>query len=313
MWKSDLPPSYEESSDHPPAGHGYPAYGARPPAMPYPSHPGPQPHTGARQGPGYAAPGFPSIIPTFRSSPGYNDHSMGFSGGTGDCDYSAVWDSKAVRHAFIRKVYLILAAQLIFTVSIVAVFVFVHPVRMFVIQNPAMYWASFVVYFVVYIVLSCCEAARRRHPGNLVLLFVFTLALAYMTGTISSYYNTKAVFLALGITAIVCVAVTIFSFQTKVDFTACGGLFCVLGIVMMVTGIIAAIVLAFQYIPWLHMLYAAIGAVVFTLFLAYDTQLLVGNRTHAISPEEYVYGALTLYVDIVQIFLFMLQLIGSSE
>lgn len=32
-----------------------------------------------------------------------------------------------------------------------------------------------------------------------------------------SYYETKAVFLAMGITAVVCIAVTIFCFQTKVD------------------------------------------------------------------------------------------------
>lgn len=32
----------------------------------------------------------------------------------------------------------------------------------------------------------------------------------------SSYYNTKSVFLALGITVIVCIAVTVFCFQTKV-------------------------------------------------------------------------------------------------
>ncbi|KAI2660545.1 Protein lifeguard 2 [Labeo rohita] len=43
-----------------------------------------------------------------------------------------------------------------------------------------------------------------------------TLTLSYMTGTISSYFDTKAVFLALGITAIVCIIVTVFCFQTKV-------------------------------------------------------------------------------------------------
>lgn len=32
-----------------------------------------------------------------------------------------------------------------------------------------------------------------------------------------SYYETKAVFLAMGITALVCAAVTVFCFQTKVD------------------------------------------------------------------------------------------------
>ncbi|XP_076118906.1 protein lifeguard 3 [Alosa pseudoharengus] len=318
MWKSDLPPSYEESRNHQyshqhgmypqPPGYGYPAYGVPPqPAMPYPSQPGTQPHTGMRQGPGFPASGFPSIIPTFLSSPIPNNRETDVFASAG------VWESRSVRHAFIRKVYLILAAQLIVTVSIVAVFVFVHPVRLFVVQNPGVYWASIVLYLVTYLVLVCCEGPRRRFPLNLVLLAVFTLAMSYMTGTISSYYDTKAVFLALIITAVVCVIVTIFCFQTKVDFTSCTGLFFVLAMVVLVTGIITAIVLSFQYVPWLHMLYAAIGAIVYTLFLAYDTQLLIGNRSYAISPEEYIFGALSLYVDIVQIFTFLLQLTGSSS
>lgn len=95
---------------------------------------------------------------------------------------------------------------------------------------------------------------------------------------------------------------------------------------------------------WLHMLYAALSAIVFTMvrivalgplalrlhhvvtcvfhkanvsfpsqFLAYHTQLLIGNRKYSISPEEYVFGALAIYSDIMQIFLALLQIIGSSK
>lgn len=85
MWKSDLPPSYEEARNHqyshqhgmyPQAsGYGYPAYGVPPqPAMPYPGQLGTQPQTGMRQGPGFPAFGFPSIIPTFLSSPNPNNN-----------------------------------------------------------------------------------------------------------------------------------------------------------------------------------------------------------------------------------------------
>uniref|UniRef100_A0A8C5I044 Transmembrane BAX inhibitor motif containing 1a n=1 Tax=Gouania willdenowi TaxID=441366 RepID=A0A8C5I044_GOUWI len=209
-------------------------------------------------------------------------------------------------------VYLILAAQLLVTTAVVAIFTFVRPVRLFVQQNQWVYWASYAVYIVTHLVLVCCKGPRRKFPWNVILLGIFTLAFSYMTGSISSFYNTKAVFLALGITAVVCIAVTVFCFQTKVDFTKCQGLFCILGIVMLVVGIITAIVLSFKYIPWLHMLYAALGAIVFTLFLAYHTQLLIGNRKHSISEEEYVFAALSIYVDIVQIFLFLLQIIGAS-
>lgn len=206
-----------------------------------------------------------------------------------------------------------MAVQLLITTAVVSVFTFVSPVRDFVQQYPAIYWVSYAVYIVTHLVLVCCKGPRRKFPWNIILLLIFTLALSYLTGSISSYYDTKAVFLAVAITAVVCIAVTIFCFQTKVDFTKCQGLFCVLGIVVLVTGIITTIVLSFKYIPWLHMVYAAFGAIAFTLFLAYHTQLLIGNRKHSISPEEYVFAALSLYVDIVQIFLFLLQLIGASS
>uniref|UniRef100_A0A096M7U2 Transmembrane BAX inhibitor motif containing 1a n=1 Tax=Poecilia formosa TaxID=48698 RepID=A0A096M7U2_POEFO len=341
MSRSDYPPGYENSHGPmyppqgggypPPPSYGFPSYGGPQPGQPfapypsdpnaplypgqpagYPAAPYPgQPHPAGPPGSGYPAPPpmppvMPPTIPSgVLSSVKYNktDEEFAASGSN--------WDDMSIRHAFIRKVYMILASQLLVTTAIVAIFTFVSPVRDFVRRNQAVYWASYAVYFITHLVLVCCKGPRRKFPWNIILLLIFTLALSYMTGTISSYYNTKAVFLALGITAVVCIAVTVFCFQTKVDFTKCQGLFCVLGIVMFVTGIITAIVLSFKYMYWLHMLYAAIGAVVFTLFLAYHTQLLIGNRKHSISPEEYVFAALSIYVDIVQIFLFLLQIIGS--
>uniref|UniRef100_A0A3P8SVK1 Transmembrane BAX inhibitor motif containing 1 n=1 Tax=Amphiprion percula TaxID=161767 RepID=A0A3P8SVK1_AMPPE len=227
--KLDSPPPYEDAVHHPKSGN----YPYQPQ---HDSHLPPPPS----YSPGFTPSGMPTTIPTL-----------------------TLW------FCVCGQVYLILTAQLAVTFSIVAVFTFVDPVRLFVIRYPGIYWASL-------------------------------------------YYETKAVFLAMGITALVCVAVTIFCFQTKVDFTSCGGLLSIAAVLLMIIGIVTAVVLSFQYVPWLHMLYAAIGAVVYTLFLVYNTQLLIGNRELAISPEEYIYGALSLYVDIVHIFLFILQVSGSA-
>lgn len=49
------------------------------------------------------------------------------------------------------------------------------------------------------------------HPMIIYVFVLITLCIFY------SYYETKAVLLAMGITALVCIAVTIFCFQTKVD------------------------------------------------------------------------------------------------
>uniref|UniRef100_A0A3P9KJB8 Transmembrane BAX inhibitor motif containing 1a n=1 Tax=Oryzias latipes TaxID=8090 RepID=A0A3P9KJB8_ORYLA len=287
MSKSDYPPDYNAShgplyppqgSNYPqPPAYGFPSYGGPQPgplSAPYPSslnaplYPGqpagypPGPYPGQPQ-PG-GPPGYPNPPPMPPVLPPTIPSDM-ISSGEEFAARGSNWEDLRVRHSFIRKVYLILASQLLLTTAIVAIFTFVHPVKTFVRDNPAVYWASYAIYIITHIVLVCCKGPRRKYPWNLILLLIFTLALSYMTGTISSFYDTKSVFLALGITAVVCIAVTVFCFQTKVDFTKCQGLFCVLGIVVFVTGIIAAIVLSFKYILWLHMLYAAIGAIVFTL------------------------------------------------
>lgn len=51
----------------------------------------------------------------------------------------------------------------------------------------------------------------------------------------------------------------------------------------------------------------------FSQYLVYDTQMVVGGRKHQISPEEHIFGALTLYLDIVYIFISLLDVFGSKN
>jgi FtsH-binding integral membrane protein len=58
-------------------------------------------------------------------------------------------------------------------------------------------------------------------------------------GMISAYYKIESVLIAVGITAFVCLGVTLFSFQTKYDFTSCGGILLVISLALFGFGIIA--------------------------------------------------------------------------
>ncbi|CAL8335895.1 unnamed protein product [Lota lota] len=222
-------------------------------------------------------------------------------------------DDKAVRRIFIRKVYAILLIQLLVTVAIVSLFTFSGSVRFYIQTHPGLYMASYLTFFATYIALTCCGDLRRKYPMNLVLLTIFTLSMASMMGFMSSFYNTKSVVLCLGITALVCLSVTLFSFHSKFDFTSCQGVLFALCVVMLLCAISLSIVVPFGYVPWLHAVYAVIGAILFTLFLAFDTQLLLGNKRYSMSPEEYIFATLNLYLDIVYLFSFLLQCIGGGR
>ncbi|XP_077459378.1 protein lifeguard 2-like [Stigmatopora argus] len=140
-----------------------------------------------------------------------------------------------------------------------------------------------------------------------------TLSLSYMTGMLSSFYNTKSVMMCLGITSAVCLLVTIFSFQTKIDVTTCRGMLLIFSMVVFISGLALAVVLPFQYVPWLDTIYAVLGAILFTMFLAFDTQLVMGNKRYTISSEEYIFATLSIYLDIIYIFSFFLQIFGTRQ
>ncbi|KAB5546533.1 hypothetical protein PHYPO_G00073210 [Pangasianodon hypophthalmus] len=223
------------------------------------------------------------------------------------------WDDLNVRRTFIRKVYAILALQLSVTLAIVSLFTFCDPIKDYIQSNPGWYWAAYAVFFVTYLTLSCCAGPRRQFPWNLILLAIFTLSLSYMTGMLSSYYNTKSVMICLGITVLVCLAVSVFSFQTKIDVTSCQGVLFVTFTSFLICGLVLAFILPFGHVPWMHTVFAGLGAILFSMFLAFDTQLLMGKKRYTISPEEYIFATLNIYLDIVYIFSFFLQLFGNQR
>ncbi len=57
-------------------------------------------------------------------------------------------------------------------------------------------------------------------------------------GMISAFYTINSILIAVGITAFVCLGVTIFSFQTKYDFTSCFGVLFVISLALLGFGIV---------------------------------------------------------------------------
>lgn len=240
--------------------------------------------------------------------------------------FGSSFSDKSIRRLFIRKVYGILLSQLLLTTLIIGIIVFIPAVKGFYCtvaldemgipqcipgrmhsNGRIIYWVSYVVFLVTYITIACCESVRRRSPGNLIVLFVFTLALSLMAGSISVYHDVWWVIMAMGITCLLCLGLTLFSFQTKLDITGWGMYLFAACWVLFIFGIFAIIFGAMGY-RILYLVYSALMALLFSMFLVYDTQMIMGGKKHQISPEDHVYGAIQLYVDVVYIFLAILSL-----
>ncbi|CAB1326512.1 unnamed protein product [Coregonus sp. 'balchen'] len=208
-----------------------------------------------------------------------------------------------------NPVFSVVTLQLLVTFSIVCVFTFSSVVRVAVQSNIWIYLSSYILFAVVAICLSYCNSFSRSHPWNLVGLSVVTLTLSYLVGTVASFHDTTAVVIAMGATVAISFTIIIFSAQTRVDFTLCNGIMLVLAVDLLMFSFFCC----FFYSNVLQIVYGSLGALLFSLFLAIDCQLVMGRQKYALDPEEYVFAALILYLDIINIFLYLLIIMGGSS
>lgn len=66
----------------------------------------------------------------------------------------------------------------------------------------------------------------------------------------------------------------------------------------------------FLHFQIMYAVYGGLMALIFMVFLAIDTQMLVGGKRIEMDPEEYIFAATQLFLDIIYIFWFILQLLG---
>nr|VZI39337.1 unnamed protein product [Spirometra erinaceieuropaei] len=251
----------------------------------------------------------------YATNPPYSPPSIAGSNGNDSNDFAASsFNDKNVRRKFVSKVYAILTAQLLVALAFVLLCLFYKPIRPWVRRNKWSYWISYVLFLVTYWTLGCCPSVRRRFPGNFIALGVFTLALSYMAGVVSCFHGVNYILFCLIMTAGVTLCVSLAAIACPCDITKCQFLLAVISILFLIFGLVCMIVFWFWgYTRVLHAVYGGVGAVVFSIYLAYDTQLLIGGHRYELSPEDYVVGAMDLFVDVVEIFFSLVALFNSEE
>ncbi|GLC38303.1 hypothetical protein PLESTB_001750500 [Pleodorina starrii] len=217
---------------------------------------------------------------------------------------------RTIRQGFVRKVFGLLAAQLALTTAIAGSFVFFPAVKAFLAVNPWVLALSLFASFGIVLAFTFSSTARQSHPLNLVLLFAFTAAEGVLVGAASAHARTDAVVLAFGLTAGITAAMAIWALTTKHDITTSGAALysCLLGLVF------AGLVGFFVRTTAFNIAVSGVGAVLFSIYIAYDVQcLLGGDHKYAVSPDEYVMGAIAIYLDIINLFMHILRLLSSSD
>lgn len=300
-------PSLYSHMPYPPAPSGYPPL---PQGYSQQYHHGhtAQPHAQLFY-PGYVQPGgpYPQI-----HNPGIGHgppHHFNVESVPDSSKYLPVFNEATLRTGFIRKVLCLVLVQLVVTTAVAATALTVNPIKNYLDEHRWVFWSSWIGAMALLIIGLCNYSLLRHHPRNMIYLGILNILISLMVGAIVARYESEAVLLAFVITVALVFTLVLLTLRSNFDITNWGGMLFAFLLVLVLTSIIG--------IFWVNSIFniviAALGAVLFSVYLVYDVQMLMGDKKRALSPDDYVLGAISVYLDVINIFLYLLSIIGLAR
>jgi FtsH-binding integral membrane protein len=214
---------------------------------------------------------------------------------------------------FITKVYGLMAGALAITGLVSMYAVTSQPILEFLFGNRSVFLILIIVELLL--VGSLVTLVRRLSATAAVALFIAYSALNGLTlSGIFLIYTASSIGITFFITAGLFAIMSAYGYTTSKDLTKLGNL-----LVMLLVGIVlASIVNFFMHSTAIYWIVAYVGVFVFTGLIAYDTQKLKEMYTvSSVNPEEgkkvAVIGALSLYLDFINLFLMLLRFFGRRN
>jgi FtsH-binding integral membrane protein len=220
---------------------------------------------------------------------------------------------QAEQARFISKVYAWMTLALIIT-GIVSIWCASTPSMIeFIFGNSLIFWGLIIVEFICVAVLV--SIVSRISSNTATLIFIGYSALNGLTlSGIFLIYTSQSIASTFFVTAITFGVMSTYGYFTKRDLTSIGNL-----ATMALVGIfIASIVNIFLNSETIYWIITYVGVLIFVALIARDTQKIkelniIGNEGTEEDKKEAIMGALTLYLDFINLFLFLLRLLGRRK
>ena len=164
------------------------------------------------------------------------------------------------------------------------------------------------------IILIMCFGRRALTAGALSVLFITFSALeGLLLGPVLSMYTTQSLGLTFACTAGMFGGMALFGATTKRNLSGLGRT-----LFMMLIGLILAGILNIYFGNSLSsLIISGVGVVVFALFTAYDTQKILNEGAWLTDADQRakgaVLGAVDLYLDFLNLFLYLLRFLGDRD
>ncbi len=163
-------------------------------------------------------------------------------------------------------------------------------------------------------VLVLSFGINRLSQGTAQILYwTFAVAMGLSLSSIFFVYTQGSIALTFFATAAAFASLSLYGYTTKKDLSGMGT-FLIMGVVGL---IVASVVNLFWMNDTFSLVIAALGVLIFAGLTAYDTQKIKSIYFQVAGTDfigkAAIMGALTLYLDFINMFLFLLRFLGSRE
>jgi len=187
------------------------------------------------------------------------------------------------------------------------------PSLMALIFNTPLKWVVFLAPLGLVFYLSA-RLMKLKLSTARTLFFVYAASVGLMISSIFIVYSGISIAKTFFITAAAFAGLSLYGYTTKRSLSAMGS-FMVMGLIGL---IIAMVVNIFLQSAMMDFIISCVGVLIFAGLTAWDTQkikemYLHNNYQGTVAAKISIYGALALYLDFLNMFLFLLRFFGSRE
>ncbi len=216
-------------------------------------------------------------------------------------------------NAFLSKVFMWMFAGLLLT-GVTSYFVIRTGLYYVIGTNPILFFGLIIGEFALVAMLSR-NALKYTYSKTVTMFMVYSFINGLTMSVIVASYTGATVFSAFIISSLMFAVMGVYGYLTKTDLSPFRT-FLFLGVIGI---IIASIVNIFLASGTLYYIISLIGVVIFAGLTAYDMQKMKSLYAYSINSggtlegNIAVTGALTLYLDFINMFLFVLRLVGRRR
>ncbi|MDH4128962.1 MAG: Bax inhibitor-1/YccA family protein [Spirochaetota bacterium] len=214
---------------------------------------------------------------------------------------------------FITKVYGWMGFALILTGGIAYVTAYTPAIRNFIFEIPYIFIGLLILEFILVAVLASW-VQKMSVPIATLIFLAYSLLNGLTLSVIFLIYTKESLASTFFITAGTFGVMSAYGYFTKRDLTSIGNL----AFMGLIGVIIASFINLFYFNTILYWITTYVGILVFVGLTAYDTQKIknlniIGNEGTDEDKKEAIMGALTLYLDFINLFLLLLRLFGGRK